>query len=73
MKDVQNKFMVSQQHVQTNADRTIFETLKRQQQLTEILTKSQLDISGAMKGDTIEAKRPNSYSQFLRRQVLTTS
>lgn len=65
--------MDSQQQVQTDADREIFETMKRQQQLTEILTKSQLDILGTMKGDTIEAKRPDFYPQFLRRQVLTTS
>jgi hypothetical protein len=37
---------------------------------TEILTKSQLDKLGAMKGDTLEAKRPDFYSQYLRRQVL---
>lgn len=40
------------------------------QALTEILTKSQLDKLGAMKGDTLEAKRPDFYSQYLRRQVL---
>lgn len=40
------------------------------QALTEILTKSQLDKLGAMKGDTLEAKRPDNYSQYLRRQVL---
>jgi hypothetical protein len=70
MKDVQKEFIASQQQVQTDADRAIFETMKRQQQLTEILTKSQLDILGTMKGDTTEAKRPDFYSQVLRRQVL---
>lgn len=40
------------------------------QALTEILTKSQLDKLGTMKGDTLEAKRPDFYSQYLRRQVL---
>ena len=40
------------------------------QALTEILTKSQLDKLGTMKGDTLEAKRPDFYSQFLRQQVL---
>ena len=40
------------------------------QALTEILTKSQLDKLGTMKGDTLEAKRPDFYSQMLRRQVL---
>ena len=69
-KDVQEEFIASQQQVQTDADRAIFETMKRQQQLTEILTKSQLDILGTMKGDTTEAKRPDFYSQVLRRQVL---
>jgi hypothetical protein len=47
--------------------------MKRQQQLTDILTKSQLDILGTMKGETTEAKRPDFYSQVLRRQVLPTS
>lgn len=73
MKDVQEKFMASQQQLQTGADRAIFETMKQQQQLTDILTKSQLDILGTMKGDTTEAKRPDFYSKFLRRQVLPTS
>ena len=40
------------------------------QALTEILTKSQLDKLGTMKGDTLEAKRPDYYSQMLRQQVL---
>jgi len=40
------------------------------QALTDILTKSQLDKLGTMKGDTLEAKRPDFYSQFLRQQVL---
>jgi len=73
MKDVQKEFMASQQQVQKDADRAIFETTKQQQQLTEILAKSQLDIPGTMNGDTIKAKRSDFYSQFLRRQVLTTS
>jgi hypothetical protein len=40
------------------------------QALTEFLTKSQLDKLGAMKGDTLEAKRPDYYSRMLRQQVL---
>jgi hypothetical protein len=135
MQEVQKDFMASQQQVQSDADRAIFETLDRKQAqrlmqiqlqvtfknsglvslaqeplaeilditaeqkrqlvekqiegqqeldemvevlrsemqhqaLTEILTKSQLDKLGTMKGDTLEAKRPDFYSQMLRRQVL---
>ena len=38
--------------------------------LTDVLTASQLDKLGEMKGDPLEGKRPDFYSQMLRRQVL---
>jgi hypothetical protein len=40
------------------------------QTLTDVLTKSQLNKLGAMQGDDLTTKRPDYYSQTLRRQVL---
>lgn len=69
----QKRKLVEKQIEMTRELEEMVEVLRAEMQhqaLTDILTKSQLDKLGTMQGSNLETKRPDYYSQTLRRQIL---